>query len=217
MKKTLQTALLCLIPVVASAQQKFTIIPSVGYAWRTASLPDNIDARNRDYLKQLKSGLNIDVGAYYRLKTNIGLGIKYNLYTANASGTIYSYNPQNNQQVSVNMQTDDKITFIGPSLMYDNFDEVAGRHKLYYDLAVGMISYNTKSPGTEIKGSNLGLALTVSYMYQLSPKIFVGPQVSYTGGTLKKYQINGVEYEAPKEEYEALHRVALSAGAAFRF
>lgn len=216
MKKTLQTALLCLLPVVAFAQQKFTIIPSVGYAWRTASLPSNLDARNRDYFKQLKSGVNIDVAAYYRLKTNLGLGVKYNLYSSSATGTVYGYDPQTNQPVSVNLQTDDKITFVGPSLMYSNFED-ARKHKLYYDLALGVISYTTKSPGSEITGSNLGLALTVGYMYQLTPMILVGPQLSYTGGTLKKFNINGVEYTAQEGEYEALHRVALSAGATFRF
>ncbi len=35
--------------------------------------------------------------------------------------------------------------------------------------------------------------------------------------TLKKYKINGVEYTAPEGQYEALHRVAVSAGTTSRF
>jgi hypothetical protein len=36
------------------AQQKFSIIPSVGYAWRTAEMPKGISAEEKITLKVLK-------------------------------------------------------------------------------------------------------------------------------------------------------------------
>lgn len=199
------------------AQQKITIIPSVGYAWRVAKTADNMDTSQKEYVKGLKSGFNFDIGAYYRVNASTGLGIKYNLYTASHTGDFRVTNPQQNESLILNdFKTDDRISFVGPGFIYSNFEEDV-KHKLYYDMAVGVISYVSKNQFVETKGSNLGLATTIGYMYGISPAVMIGPQVSYTGGVLKKYKINGTEYKLNKGEYEGLHRVAASLGATFRF
>lgn len=199
------------------AQQKITIIPSVGYAWRVAKTADNMDASQKEYVKGLKSGFNFDIGAYYRVNALTGLGIKYNLYTASHTGDFKVTNPQQNESLILNdFKTDDRISFVGPGFIYSNFEEDV-KHKLYYDMAVGVISYVSKNQFVETKGSNLGLAMTIGYMYGISPAVMIGPQVSYTGGVLKKYKINGSEYKLNKGEYEGLHRVAASLGATIRF
>lgn len=213
--KLLKTLALVLLPALGFSQEKFTIIPAAGYAWRTAKLPSGIDAQTKDYLKQLKSGFNFDVGAYYRINPMIGLGAKYNLYTASASGSFSTVGPQGNPVV-LNTETNDKIQFIGAGIIYSNFEEEV-KHKLYYDLALGVISYNSQLPGLTMKGSNLGLAATISYMYAISPSIYIGPQIGYTAGVIKKMKINGVETDLGKDNYEGLQRVALNLGATFRF
>ena len=199
------------------AQQKITIIPSVGYAWRVAKTADNMDASQKEYVKGLKSGFNFDIGAYYRINALTGLGIKYNLYTASHTGDFKVTNPQQNESIILNdFKTDDRISFVGPGFIYSNFEEDV-KHKLYYDIAIGVISYVSKNQFVETKGSNLGLAATIGYMYEISPAVMIGPQFSYTGGVLKKYKINGTEYKLNEGEYEGLHRVAASLGATFRF
>ena len=203
----------CFIPVLASAQQKISIIPSVGYAWRTAKLSDQLDAGEKAYGKQLMSGMNYDISAYYRLNETMGLGIKYNLYTASASGIGYEVDNPNNQ---VSLTTNDKISFIGPALMYSNFDEET-RHKLLYDVGVGLVSYISKTNTAEVKGSNLGLAGSISYMYAVSPRIYIGPHLGLGAGVLKKVKVNGVERTLEEGSYEGLSRVALGAGVTFRF
>lgn len=195
------------------AQQKITIIPSVGYAWRVAKTADNMDASQKEYVKGLKSGFNFDIGAYYRVNASTGLGIKYNLYTASHTG---NFNVANENIILNDFKTDDRISFVGPGFIYSNFEEDV-KHRLYYDMAVGVISYVSKNQFVETKGSNLGLAATIGYMYGISPAVMIGPQFSYTGGVLKKYKINGTEYKPNKGEYEGLHRVAASLGATFRF
>lgn len=206
---------LAAIPALFSAQQKFTLIPGAGFGWRIGKIPDAYGSQMKDYLKELKSGFNFDIGGYYRVNDMIGLGLKYNLYTASASGTLTVPGP-NDQMLTGTVQTDDKINFVGPAFMYSNFDENT-KHKLYYDMALGVISYTSKTGTVTIKGSNLGLAATIGYMYALSPNIYLGPQVGYTGGTLKKIKVNGVEKELDKDSYESLHRVSAGLGATFRF
>lgn len=213
--KLFKTLAFVLLPALAFSQEKFTVIPAAGYAWRTAKFPSGIDSHTKDYIKQLKSGFNFDIGAYYRLNPVIGLGAKYNLYTASANGTFSTVDPQGNK-ISLNTETNDKIQFMGAGFIYSNFEEDV-KHKLYYDMALGVISYNSQLSGLTMKGSNLGLAATVSYMYAVTPKIYIGPQLGYTAGVIKKLKVNGVETELQKDNYEGLHRVALNLGATFRF
>ena len=87
MKKLLLSSLFVL-PLIFDAQQKFSIIPSVGYAWRTAKTVDGLSAEEKDYVKKLKSGLNFDISAYYHLKPEIGIGLKFSSFSSSSSGTI---------------------------------------------------------------------------------------------------------------------------------
>ncbi len=205
---------LAALPLSVVAQKKISIIPSVGYGFRTGSLPSNISNQEESYLKGLKSGVNFDIGAYYKLNNVIGLGIKYNIYSASSSGSFSGYTPEGNP-ISISLSTDDTITFVGPAFLYSNFDE-STKHKLYFDMGIGVISYKSKTENILFSGSNLGLASTIGYMYQLTPSIFIGPQVGYTGGTLVKAEMNGQEFDLPEDQKEALHRLTVSAGVTVR-
>lgn len=202
----------CLIPVLASAQQKITIIPGVGYAWRTAKLSDQLNSAEREYGKQLTSGMNFEIGAYYRFNDLMGLGLRYNLYTASASGIGYQIDNPSNQTA---ITTDDKITFIGPAWLYSNFEEDT-RHKLFSEMGVGLLNYNSKTSARQVKGFTLGVSATAAYMYAITPNIYIGPQFSFTTGVLKKIKENGVERTLEEGSYEGLSRVAIGAGITFR-
>lgn len=210
MKKTLFSALV-LLPLLTFAQQKISIIPSAGYAWRTGKIPDNLSTQEKNYLKQLKSGFAFEVGAYYKLNELVGLGAKYSNFSASASGT-FSDNSNSSMQVS----TQDKINFIGAGFLYSNFEE-GTKHKLYYDMAIGSITYISKTSGVEVKGSNLGLSASIGYMYEINKSFLIGPQVNYTGGTLKKVKVNGQEMQLQEGQYESLHRIGVGLGAGLRF
>ncbi|WP_373708087.1 hypothetical protein [Kaistella sp.] len=205
---------LAALPLTVFAQKKISIIPSVGYGFRTASLPSNITQQEESYLKGLKSGINFDIGAYYQLNNVIGLGVKYNIYSAYSSGSFSGFTPDGDP-VSISLSTDDTITFVGPAFLYSNFNENT-KHKLYYDMAIGVISYKSKTDNVLFSGSNLGLAATIGYMYEISPSIFIGPQVGYTGGTLVKAKLNGQQFDLPEDQKEALHRLTVSAGVTIR-
>ena len=214
MKNKFLLLALAALPLSVFAQKKISIIPSVGYGFRTGSLPSNLSGQEESYLKGLKSGINFDIGAYYKLNDVIGLGAKYNIYSASSSGNFIGYTPDG-QPVSVALSTDDTITFIGPAFLYSNFNENT-KHKLYYDMAIGVISYKSKTDNVLFSGSNLGLAATIGYMYEITPSIFIGPQVGYTGGTLVKAKINGEQFDLPEDQKEALHRLTVSAGVTIR-
>ncbi len=197
-----------------SAAQKFSIIPSVGYAWRTAKTISGLSREEEEYVKGLKSGMNFDISAYYQVSNLVSVGLKYSNYSASSDGYILGY--VNNMPVSVPVTTKDQINFYGPALMISNFEEDT-RHKMFIDMGLGVISYSTKTANVKGTGSNLGAELNFAYQYQITKNIFIGPKLGLTAGTLTKMKINGVTYDFDDDQKEGLHRVSLSAAATFRF
>lgn len=197
-----------------SAAQKFSIISSVGYAWRTAKTISGLSREEEEYVKGLKSGMNFDISAYYQVSNLVSVGLKYSNYSASSDGYILGY--VNNMPVSVPVTTKDQINFYGPALMISNFEEDT-KHKMFIDMGLGVISYSTKTANVKGTGSNLGAELNFAYQYQITKNIFIGPKLGLTAGTLTKMKINGVTYDFDDDQKEGLHRVSLSAAATFRF
>jgi hypothetical protein len=198
-----------------SFAQKVSVMPSVGYAWRTAEMPKGITYEERNYIKGLKKGVNFDISAYYHVNHILGVGLKFSNYSASSDGRLSVMDNQGNV-VTGNVSTKDNITFFGPALMISNFSEQT-RHKMFVDMGLGVISYTTKTGSVKGTGSNLGAELNFGYQYQVSKNFLIGPKLGLTAGTLSKMKFNGVTYEFGEEEKEGLHRVSLSAAATFRF
>ncbi len=200
--------------VFSSAQEKFSIIPSVGFGWRTAENPKGLSSQEEDYIKGLKSGLSVDVSAYYHLKGNLGLGLKFSNYSASSSGTL-SASDSSGQMIFARVSTDDNITFFGPAFMFSNFTE-STKHKFFVDIALGVISYTTKTGNVKGKGSNFGADMNIGYQYAITKNVYLGPKLGLTGGTLNKMTYNGQTVNFGDNK-EGLSRVNLSAAATFRF
>lgn len=214
MKKTLFAIALISLPVLMFSQNKFLFNPSVGFAWRTAEKPSGLTAAENDYLKQLTSGFHFDIGGYYMIKQDWGIGLKFNQYSASAEATLPIVMPDNSVQ-NLPVKTDDRITFVGPSIFGGNFSSET-KHKYIAGISLGYLSYNSNTEGVEITGANLGLVADLGYQYQVSPKFSVGPQLGITAGTLTKIEVEGQTIELPEDSKEGLHRVSVSLGATIR-
>lgn len=198
-----------------TSQSRIAVIPSVGYAWRLAKIPSGTSNETRDYIKGLKSGFDVSLGTYYLLNGNGAIGLKYSGYFASSNGriTVQDFNGQIASQL---VTTNDNISFFGPSYMFSNFKEDT-KHKLYYDISVGVITYVTKTRNITGKGANIGADFNFAYQYALSNNIFIGPKIGFTGGTLSKMKYNGTTVDFGEDEGEGLTRLSLSAAATFRF
>lgn len=197
-----------------SFAQKFSIRPSVGYAWRTAKTISGLSKEEKDYVKGLKNGLNFDIAAHYEVNNGFGLGLKYSHYSASSDGFLLGY--VNGMPVSVPVTTKDNITFFGVSGLISN-DNSTTRHKVFADIALGVLSYTTKTGDVKGTGSTFGAEIDFGYRYQISKNFLIGPKVGLSGGTLNKMKFNGVTYKFDDDQKEGLHRVSLSAAATFRF
>ncbi|GEJ45308.1 MULTISPECIES: hypothetical protein [unclassified Chryseobacterium] len=196
------------------AQEKITIIPAVGYAWRVAKTAPELSIAEKNYVKGLKNGIHFEIAAYYNVK-NIGIGAKFSNYNASSSGVLSGYN-MNGQMVTASVSTKDNITFFGPSVMFSNYTQ-STKHKIVADVSLGVITYTTKTEAVKGTGSNLGLELGAAYQYAVSKNFMIGPKLGITAGTLNKIKVNGQTVDLGKDQKEGLTRVSLSAAATFRF
>ena len=193
-------------------QSKVAIMASAGYAWRTAEIDGSITYPFRSHVEKLTSGFHFDISAYHRIAPNMGLGLKFNRYSASAETTV----------AGAYFSTKDRIIFIGPSFMYSNFD-MDTPHKFYWDVAIGYQQYTSNTllsmlGNVEFKGSSVGLFSTFGYQYAVSRSFQIGPQIGYGLGAVKIYAENGTSISlGNNEEKEGLGRFTLAATATVRF
>jgi hypothetical protein len=199
---------------IMSFSQKISITPSVGYAWRVAKTASGLSREEKEYVKGLKNGVNFDIAAHYEVKKGLAFGLKYSHYSASSDGYLLGY--ANGMPVSVPATTKDNITFFGVSGLISN-DNQPTRHKIFADVAVGVMSYTTKTGSVKGTGSTLGAEIDLGYQYQVSKNFLIGPKLGLSGGTLRKMKYNGITYDFGKDQKEGLHRLSLSAAATFRF
>ena len=191
---------------------KVAIMASAGYAWRTAEIDDSITYPFRSHVEKLTSGFHFDISAYHRIAPNMGLGLKFNRYSASAETTL----------AGVYLSTKDRIIFIGPSFMYSNF-EMDTPHKFYWEAAIGYQQYTSSNilgsiGNFELKGSSVGLYSTIGYQYSVSRSFLIGPQLGFGLGAVKVHAENGRSISlGNNEEKEGLGRVSLAATATVRF
>ena len=191
-------------------QSKVTVMASAGYAWRTAKIPSGTAYYLKNHFEKLTSGFNFDISAYHRIGPNMGLGLKFNRYSASAQTS----------PAGVYLSTKDRIIFIGPSFLYSNFERETP-HKIYYDMAIGYVQYTSNTfvnnQKIENKGSALGLYSTIGYQYAVNRSFLIGPQIGFGLGVLKSYTENGVRKTLGNGEKEGLGRDSLAATATIRF
>ena len=191
---------------------KVAIMASAGYAWRTAEIDGSITYPFRSHVEKLTSGFHFDISAYHRIAPNMGLGLKFNRYSASAETTL----------AGVYLSTKDRIIFIGPSFMYSNF-EMDTPHKFYWEAAIGYQQYASSNNfsglgNIELKGSSVGLYSTIGYQYAVSRSFLIGPQLGFGLGAVKLHTENGRSLSlANNDKKEGLGRVSLAATATVRF
>ena len=191
---------------------KVAIMASAGYAWRTAEIASSISYPFRSHVEKLTSGFHFDISAYHRIAPNMGLGLKFNRYSASAETTL----------AGVYLSTKDRIIFIGPSFMYSNF-EMDTPHKFYWEAAIGYQQYMSSNilgsiGNFELKGSSVGLYSTIGYQYSVSRSFLIGPQLGFGLGAVKLHVENGRSLSlANNDKKEGLGRVSLAATATIRF
>lgn len=228
MKKTIAFVFLICCTAFGQTQQqtknpKFVVLANVGQSFRLAETPDGLSAADREYVKELKTGLSYDFSAYY-VKNESGYGLKYNVFRSkNDRISPISLDPIVSGLTSVS--DDITISYIGPTFIYTE-GQNAKVGEAFFEVSLGYMAYKNRATFEyerfTIKGGTFGMIAGGGYHFRVHKQFLIGPQVSFVGGTIKKFKLqrsNGTTetIKLEKDNYENLWRIDLSISAKFRF
>jgi hypothetical protein len=217
------------VPVVevpTPVQQKppvVVITASYGLAYRLAKVDPNLPSNLKDAVSDIKSGSYFDANLYILLKgREIGIGLKYNQFSSSSSYIISNLSEGSitNFKIDVNQ----KITFIGPSVLFNSFENKVGVFS--GELALGYMGLENKESNALVgefltSGSNLGMAVGANYHFKISENFLLGPQMNILVGALRELKLEApdgkVETVKLDKEPEGLGRFDLGISAKFRF
>lgn len=206
-----------------TTRPKVIVTGGYGFSYRTVNVPKGLSAEESDYLKDLKTGTNFDIGVYlYKLDSlDGGFGLKYNNYHSKGSGYSTDYG---------SFGDDINISFYGASFFISTnnvFNSKKQPGELFAELAAGYIHYKNDSYAfanehTIYKGGNIGFSAAGAYHFRITERFLIGPKLAYTGGFLRQIKVDYPDnsegtINMDEESKERLHRIDLNVSAKFRF
>jgi len=206
---------------IKSTSQKFLVNVSAGPSFRLAKVPSGYSPQIENYIKNLKSGFSYDISAYYMLRPTKGIGVKYNTYNSKGTLANISLTAPNGDKGFGTTSDNITITHIGPSYIFAQKSEMV---EYKFDLSIGYMGYINKSyilGDYNIKGATFGLTGGFGLNFNINKNISLGPQVSFIGGAIKEFTIDGVNgYNTTiklNNNVESLWRIDLGLNAIARF
>jgi hypothetical protein len=221
------------VEVPTPVQQKSPVVvitASYGLAYRLAEVATNLPSNLKDAVSDLKSGSYFDTNLYVLLKGGqYGIGLKYNQFNSNSSYIQIVQGIPNNLTLSPSSQSfkidvNQKITFIGPSMLFNYSDNKTGVFSS--EIALGYMGLVNEESNALIgnfvtSGSTLGLAFGADYHFKISENFLIGPQLKILVGAIRELKLETpdgrVETIKLDKEPEGLGRLDLGISAKFRF
>ena len=191
-----------------------------GLSYRFAKIADSTPSEFKDYMRELRWGENSSYAVLYFLNESYGFGLRYNTFQSDNKMEDISMDVDGDGLMNYGRMVDDmKIKFVGPVFSGRKISQ-NGKNAFISSVGIGYISYknNAELAGfyMQLKGKTLGLFGGLTYRLGLSDALSLGVELSYTLGTLKKYErtsqgsVRTVELD--KDEYDNLGRLELSLG-----
>ena len=194
-----------------------------GYAYRIGKISKSVPDDFRSYVKDLKSGVNLDLDVVYYFSETSGVGLKYNQFTSSNSIDQVSADLDGDGITEFGKMSDDiKVYFIGP-VFSTRLLRPNKKNGVYSNLGIGYLGYRNNSEITgfniDLKGATVGLYGEIGYQLGISKGLSLGTSFSYVLGSLSKIDVNhGDGYrtnDLDDDEVENLSRINLSVGLIF--
>jgi len=173
-----------------------------GFGLLTGKVEETPLSELNDYYKRLKTGWVIGVSGAYFTKEYLGFGLKYNLMMTRAKDDNISKNVMDGRFTTGSFSSKVFIHYIGPDVVL-RYYLLESQLCLLLDFGMGYIHYSNKETFDEhgsdyaesykITGSNIGLSIGLNADYQWRTDYTFGVGITYTYGSLGKYEVNNGE------------------------
>jgi len=188
-----------------------------GYTHRSKRIPEGVNQDTKDYYKKLKNTFNIGSDINFFLNENSLLGISSSYSQAKSTlPDVMDIDSTGNIIAQGDLNTNDKLFYVGPSYFNRSSSSNAKRH-LLFGLTMGYYGYiqdlDWIGETVKVTGGTLGFGFSLGVDFLTSENFAIGLQASILMGWLKKVKVEGVLIELP--EKENLTRIDLTIG--FRF
>ncbi len=232
MKKILISVILLLNCIAAMAQSaggnttvnesRWLLSADVNFAYRLGKTPDGLSAAAKDYNDDLKSGISYSLGLYYKFHKYMGVGLKFNSFSSEASiSNTYAFSP-NGQEGYTTISDDINIFFVGPAFI---FDRKFGIGHFTAETALGYMEYRNNMyilGNYKYTGETMGATLGASYKFEVLKGLSVGPQITLVTGSVTEFDVKGpngysVTFDKDNDEAESLWHFDAGISATYRF
>ena len=201
----------------------FLLSASMGYGYRPANLPDDLNSVERDYYSKLRNGFYYAFEGAVFFKGKGGAGVIYsNFKTDNSIDNVTVY-PKSGPVLTGTVADEITISAIGIQGYYKLWNK---NHNALFCLNAGLnyLDYNNKATVITpfiIQGNTVGINIGFTYFLLVSPEFLLGPFFNYETGVLSEYTIddgqNVVKYKFKENEGESMNHLGIGIKGAYTF
>ncbi len=174
------------LPEITADQKPGLVVGgSIGVGFSTNRLSDQLSPDQREHIKKLNSGINLNLDINYIFKSGHGVGMVLNRYkTQSQDHGILEY--QGVQSAGL-LTTNVTMDFYG--LVYClRSVSIDRKHTILSQIGIGPIFYNYEDRFNNLKesitGNTLAMICSFDYGYSISEHLSVGGKLNYCTGTL---------------------------------
>lgn len=209
--------------IKADQKPGLAISGSIGVEFRTDRLSDQLTPDQKEHLKRLNRGMNLNLDINYIFKSGQGLGLVFDKYDAQSQDNVMlEY-----QGVQESGLLTTNVSMVFYSLVYSlRSVSLNQKHTILTQIGFGPVFYEYEDHFNNLHermtGNTLGMLCTFAYGYSITKELSLGGKLSYCTGTLTS--INHTDPEGvtsvvklEKEQREGLNRLGLSVSAIYSF
>ena len=183
-----------------------------------------------DIDKDIKTGVHLGVDIHYLLYDQLGIGMKYLLFSSSINeDLILGIDGLN--YIGVDMKENIYVNYIGPSIRSAVwFDKKKRKFKLAQELSIGYAHYREEtrlklnqyeSSNLLVTGNTWGANIGISFEYYPSEQLSVGANAGFFYATFKKVEVSNSTssqvIELNSAYYEKVARIDYSLGVRYHF
>ncbi|MDR0661598.1 MAG: hypothetical protein LBG19_12615 [Prevotellaceae bacterium] len=194
---------------------KFRISAGMGGGYRIDKVSDRLSPGEKDHVKKMKWGMNVEIDGEYYVSESIGIGFASSWFRSAATLTV------NESGISSSIKDRINLFYLVPKIIFGGYKDQGW----FVNASLGYLGYYQKLKGekssNKLTGGTLGGVYGFGYNISMTESISLFFKLSFTSGVLSKLTLTTGNskketIDFPKDEKEGLNRISLTVGVRFK-